>query len=372
MCTFGLSVIATATNPSDPGLTNASLGTQSTGYKCSICQVFVRPRSKHCRVCNRCTEGFDHHCMWLNNCVGRANYPYFFALLCSTLLLVSAHLGVSLYLFAQSFAHRALIQPLQLSRYHGHISINGLRVVWALTVGTSVILEGLLFDLLSFHLVLRYKGISTYDYILAQREAQQQEHSEQYSAPLHQRLQQQLSCLHFGKKARITPSDISLEALSDLPRKPRRKLRVHLNPVTACRVNSKSTGPPTAKARFASMAEYLLPALFMGKGPQAAKQDGLTDVSAAPIEPSAADEISGRESPVFDVESQKAASRQASSSRLPALLGPTAAWGPTDTNSPTTVLPDSSTFVASQTSSAPLQPQRSVDNALFVQPLLGT
>ncbi|KAL3131761.1 hypothetical protein ABBQ38_007480 [Trebouxia sp. C0009 RCD-2024] len=250
--------------------------------------------------------------------------------------------------------------------------MNGLRVVWALTVGTSVILEGLLVDLLSFHLVLQYKGISTYDYILAQREAQQQEHSEQYSAPLHQRLQQQLSCLHFGKKARIAPSEFSLEALSDLPRKPHRKSRVHLNPVTAWRVNSKSASLPIAKARFSSMAEYLMPSLFTGTSPQAAQQDGLTDVSAAPIEPDAADQISGRENPVFDVEAQKAASRQVSSSRLPALLGPSAAWGPVDTNSPTTVSPDGSTFVASQTSPAPLQPQLSINNALFVQPLLGT
>ena len=37
------------------------------------------------RSCNKCVETVDHHCPWLNTCVGAHNYKYFVGLLVSLL-----------------------------------------------------------------------------------------------------------------------------------------------------------------------------------------------------------------------------------------------------------------------------------------------
>ena len=56
---------------------------------CPDCEVVRTDRSRHCSICNKCVERFDHHCPWINGCVGTANHGLFviFILSMETLLI---------------------------------------------------------------------------------------------------------------------------------------------------------------------------------------------------------------------------------------------------------------------------------------------
>ncbi|KAF2398786.1 zf-DHHC-domain-containing protein [Trichodelitschia bisporula] len=53
------------------------------GVICRTCDLPKPARSKHCSLCGTCVARADHHCIWINNCVGRGNYKWFLALLAS-------------------------------------------------------------------------------------------------------------------------------------------------------------------------------------------------------------------------------------------------------------------------------------------------
>ena len=53
---------------------------------CPYYRVKKTNKVKHCHVCKKCIKGFDHHCNWIDNCVGDNNKIRFITFVSITLL----------------------------------------------------------------------------------------------------------------------------------------------------------------------------------------------------------------------------------------------------------------------------------------------
>lgn len=44
---------------------------------CPKCLISKPIGCVHCEICDCCIDEFDHHCYWINKCVGKGNYRFF-------------------------------------------------------------------------------------------------------------------------------------------------------------------------------------------------------------------------------------------------------------------------------------------------------
>ncbi|KAJ6221843.1 hypothetical protein RDWZM_000388 [Blomia tropicalis] len=133
---------------------------------CKKCSYGPKPaRAHHCSVCDRCILKMDHHCPWLNNCIGHRNHRYFFFFCAYTwlgtlfimifgVLILIDHQYPNYSLFIELFYHDSDLQE-----YDNKYTIMGLFTISTakmrhMAIGYEAIVSILLFFCLG--LLLRY------------------------------------------------------------------------------------------------------------------------------------------------------------------------------------------------------------------------
>lgn len=180
--------------------------------RCHLCNIKTSShRTKHCSVCNKCIEKFDHHCKYLNQCVGKQNYVPFLMCVVSAVAAVLVILTAALAQIILFYVHPAwlnlwdksilsevknattiddgltttIIQLLndtltndtlvlsaenstnverEISEGIGLYNTIFLTVI-AVIVILAAITAGLLLHLCFFHIYISYLGLTTYEYI---------------------------------------------------------------------------------------------------------------------------------------------------------------------------------------------------------------
>ncbi|XP_034932190.1 probable protein S-acyltransferase 22 [Populus alba] len=244
-------------------------------FYCSLCEVEVFKYSKHCRVCDKCVDRFDHHCRWLNNCIGKKNYRQFFTLMVSALLLLILQWSTGILVLICCFLERRRFSIDISVKLGSSFSLAPFVIVVLACTILAMIATLPLAQLFFFHILLIKKGISTYDYIIALREQEQEQQGVdgQQSAQMSPAssltgLSSASSFSTFHRGAWCTPPRLFLEDQFDVvppetgsvsslgkktigeePIKKKNPAAVKISPWTLARLNAEEVSRAAAEAR---------------------------------------------------------------------------------------------------------------------------
>eukprot|EP00906_Rhabdomonas_costata_P039001 RCo055205 len=147
---------------------------------CAYCQAFVDESSKHCRKCDRCTRGFDHHCKWLNTCIGEYNLRWFYAFVFSSMAACTTHTATAIYQFALSFVDPFIAT--RLSSVYPNLALNAWRVLTIIPGVVSLAVAAPLTFLLSFHIWMAMTSQTTYKWLVARRRRKRERQKQREAA----------------------------------------------------------------------------------------------------------------------------------------------------------------------------------------------
>ena len=156
-----LFIIATLTNHKTPIV----IEVEQTHY-CKYCQTNVPLSSKHCRICNKCRYGFDHHCRYINNCVTSENYFYFFY---GSLFLMSTSIISHIYLifgFLKFLKFENDINLILKNYYNYEISNLFIWILFLLSLIINLSIGIPMLILILYHIYFQHRGITTFQYLM--------------------------------------------------------------------------------------------------------------------------------------------------------------------------------------------------------------
>ncbi|MCO5572820.1 hypothetical protein L7F22_026579 [Adiantum nelumboides] len=136
---------------------------------CSLCNVQVSFRTKHCRVCDKCIDGFDHHCLWLNNCIGKRNYKAFVILIVAALIMFTLQWSFGLWIIVQHSLRKRHYESIVSRKLGRSFPPLGYLLVLVSCTVLAMVATCVLAKLIFFHALLIKKGLTTYEYSLAKR-----------------------------------------------------------------------------------------------------------------------------------------------------------------------------------------------------------
>ncbi|CAG9318236.1 unnamed protein product [Blepharisma stoltei] len=135
---------------------------------CTVCDGYVERTTKHCFPCNKCTEKFDHHCKWLNNCIGSKNYRYFIILILTCAIHFTIETIFNLILIAFYISDGSNFKEKCDEKLHVRYEV--ILVLLIMCIAQSFVVCLSFYYLIGFHIYLAKEGLTTYDFIMRKRE----------------------------------------------------------------------------------------------------------------------------------------------------------------------------------------------------------
>lgn len=153
-------LLVTALDPMDPTAAKEREAREQSKYYdvssfpkiCNFCIIHTAKSTKHCGHCRKCVAAFDHHCLWVNNCVGGRNYAWFIVLICCLQVQMTGFIGLGGSVIGEMLVSGNVGKQIEASVLLG-----------LLVLGFSVfLLNGVL---IIFHIYLRCNGLTTFAYL---------------------------------------------------------------------------------------------------------------------------------------------------------------------------------------------------------------